>query len=75
MYLAFAGRVRGVAFSKVVSLGNACDLGVNDFLEYLGSDPQTRIIACYLEGVEDGRRFLRLAKQISKKKPIIVWKV
>jgi len=75
MYLAFAGKASGVAFSKVVSLGNACDLDVNDFLEYLGCDPQTRIIACYLEGVEDGRRFLRLAKQISKKKPIIVWKV
>lgn len=75
MYMAFAGKVRGVAFSKIVSLGNACDLDTNDFLEYLGNDPQTGIITCYLEGVEDGRRFLRLAKQISKKKPIIVWKV
>jgi acyl-CoA synthetase (NDP forming) len=75
MYIAMAGKVRGLTFSKVISLGNACDLDANDFLEYLGNDPQTGIIACYLEGVEDGRRFLRLAKQISKKKPIILWKV
>jgi acyl-CoA synthetase (NDP forming) len=75
MYLATAGKMRGVAYSKVISLGNACDLNANDFLEYLGNDPQTGIIACYLEGVEDGRRFLTLAKQISKKKPIILWKV
>ncbi|MFB0561902.1 MAG: acetate--CoA ligase family protein [Candidatus Lokiarchaeia archaeon] len=75
MYAAFAGKIRGVAFSKMISLGNACDLDTNDFLEYLGNDPQTKVIACYLEGVEDGQRFLRLAKQISKKKPIILWKV
>lgn len=75
MYIAMAGKMRGLTFSKVISVGNACDLDVNDFLEYLGSDPQTGIIACYLEGVEDGRRFLRLAKQISKKKPVILWKV
>ncbi|WXG41939.1 MAG: CoA-binding protein [Candidatus Freyarchaeum deiterrae] len=75
MYIAMAGKIRGVTFSKVISLGNACDLDANDFLEYLGNDPQTGIIACYLEGVEDGRRFLGLAKQISKKKPVILWKV
>ncbi len=75
MYIAMAGRIRGVAYSKLISLGNACDLDANDFLEYLGNDPQTGIIACYLEGVEDGQRFFRLAKQISKKKPIILWKV
>jgi len=75
MYIAMAGKIRGVSFSKIISLGNACDLDANDFLEYLGNDPQTGIIACYLEGVEDGRRFLRLAKQISKKKPVILWKV
>ncbi|MHA1363664.1 MAG: acetate--CoA ligase family protein [Candidatus Freyarchaeota archaeon] len=66
---------RGIRFSKMISVGNASDLDVNDFLEYLGSDPETRLIICYIEGVEDGRRFLRLAREISKRKPIIVWKV
>ncbi|MHA1262127.1 MAG: acetate--CoA ligase family protein [Candidatus Freyarchaeota archaeon] len=73
--IAFGGKTRGIRFSKMVSLGNACDLSFNDFLEYLGSDPETKIITCYLEGVDDGRRFFELAKQISKRKPIIVWKV
>ncbi|MGQ9722053.1 MAG: acetate--CoA ligase family protein [Candidatus Jordarchaeum sp.] len=70
----FAG-LRGVRFSKMISVGNASDLDVNDFLEYLGSDPETKLIICYIEGVEDGRRFLKLAREISKRKPIIVWKV
>jgi acyl-CoA synthetase (NDP forming) len=69
----FAG-LRGIRFSKMISVGNASDLDVNDFLEYLGSDPETKLIICYIEGVEDGRRFLKLAKEISKRKPILIWK-
>jgi acyl-CoA synthetase (NDP forming) len=62
-------------FSKMISVGNSADLGVNDFLEYLGCDAETRLIVLYLEGVEDGRRFISLAKDISLKKPILLWKV
>jgi acyl-CoA synthetase (NDP forming) len=72
--VAFAGNMNGLFFSKMVSIGNSCDLDFNDFLEYFGEDPETRVIACYLEGVSDGQRFLRLAKKVSMKKPIIVWK-
>lgn len=64
----------GVRFSKAVSCGNECDLTATDFLEYLGNDPETEIIIAYLEGIKDGRRFYHLAKDISRKKPIIVWK-
>jgi len=70
----FAGG-RGVRFSKMVSVGNSADLGVNDFLEYLGDDPETRLIVLYLEGLEDGRRFLSLTRAISLKKAILLWKV
>lgn len=70
----FYSDVKGLRFSKMVSIGNASDLNVNDFLEYLGSDPETKVIVCYIEGVEDGRRFLKLVKDISKKKPILIWK-
>ncbi len=70
----FYSGVKGLRFSKMVSIGNASDLNVNDFLEYLGSDPETKVIVCYIEGVEDGRRFLKLVKDISKKKPILIWK-
>jgi acetyl-CoA synthetase (ADP-forming) len=70
----FFSGVKGLRFSKMVSIGNASDLNVNDFLEYLGNDPETKVIVCYIEGVEDGRRFLKLVKDISKKKPILIWK-
>ncbi|MEM2135983.1 MAG: CoA-binding protein [Candidatus Jordarchaeaceae archaeon] len=73
--MGFFASLRGIRFSKMISVGNASDLDVNDFLEYLGSDPETKLIICYIEGVEDGRRFFKLAREISKRKPIIVWKV
>jgi len=63
-----------VTFSKAISCGNESDLTAVDFLEYLGADQDTKIILAYLEGVNDGRRFNRLAREISKKKPLIVWK-
>jgi len=68
------GLERGLRFSKLISIGNQCDLTMADYLEYLGNDPKTGIIMAYLEGVRDGRRFLSLAGEISRKKPIIIWK-
>jgi len=65
---------RGVRFSKVVSFGNACDLNESDFLEYMMDDPQTKIIAMYLEGVKDGRRFLHLLQKASSKKTVVILK-
>ncbi|TFF86090.1 MAG: hypothetical protein EU551_02630 [Promethearchaeota archaeon] len=67
--------LRGLNFSKIISVGNCADLGVNDFLEYSGTDEDTKIIGFYLEGLKNGRKFVELAKEISKIKPIIVWKV
>ncbi|MDY6906639.1 MAG: CoA-binding protein [Chloroflexota bacterium] len=72
--LTMAAAASGIRFSKVVSCGNECDLSAADFLEYLGKDPDTRIIVAYLETIRDGGRFLRLAREISREKPIIVWR-
>ncbi|MDI9558380.1 MAG: CoA-binding protein [Pseudomonadota bacterium] len=63
-----------IKFSKAISCGNEADLNAVDFLEYLGEDPETELIAGYIEGVKDGRRFYELSREISKKKPIILWK-
>ncbi len=71
--MAFNSMLKGIHFSKSISYGNGIDLGFNDFLEYLGNDPNTNLIACYMEGIDDGRRFIELVKKI--KKPIIIWKV
>jgi acyl-CoA synthetase (NDP forming) len=67
---------QGLYFSKAVSIGNAMDLGVNDFLEYLGEDPETRIIGVYVEGMTEGQgaRFFELVKKISREKPVMLMK-
>jgi acyl-CoA synthetase (NDP forming) len=68
------GPEKGLRFSKAVSLGNECDLTGMDFLLYLGSDPETRLIGAYLEGVKNGPAFLNALKSVSLKKPVILWK-
>ncbi len=60
--------------SKFASYGNAMDVDEADLLEYLGSDPKTKVIAAYLEGAKSGRKFYEVAKRVSKKKPIVVLK-
>ena len=65
---------RGVHFSKVASYGNASDLNETDFLEYLTDDPETKIIAGYIEGVRNGSRFLRALKRATRVKPVITFK-
>ncbi|MBW1710911.1 MAG: CoA-binding protein [Deltaproteobacteria bacterium] len=66
---------KGLRFSKAVSLGNECDLTSADFLAYLGNDPETRLIAVYLEGINNGPFFLDALTRASLKKPVILWKV
>jgi acyl-CoA synthetase (NDP forming) len=65
---------KGVRFSKAVSYGNASDLNESDFLEYLAQDPDTEVIAAYIEGVKDGQRFLKALKTAVEVKPVIIYK-
>ena len=65
----------GIALSKYVSTGNEADLTMEDYLEYLAEDDDTKVIAAYVEGLRDGRRFFNLAKKITPHKPIVVVKV
>ncbi len=74
VYAIREGAIRGVFFSKIISYGNACDLNETDFLEYLTHDPETKIIAVYIEGVKDGARFIEGLKQATKAKPVIIYK-
>jgi acyl-CoA synthetase (NDP forming) len=60
--------------SKVVGLGNKCDVDDVEVLNYLGQDPETKVICMYIEGVRNGRSFLTTARKVSKKKPILVLK-
>ena len=61
-------------FSKFVSYGNRCDVDEADLIKYLEDDPQTKIIALYIEGLKEGRRFLAQVKKTVLKKPIIAIK-
>jgi acyl-CoA synthetase (NDP forming) len=68
------GGPRGLRFSKVVSYGNALDVDESELLEYLSSDPETEIIAAYIEGVRDGRRFLNVLREATTRKPVVIYK-
>ncbi len=67
-------KARGIGFSKFISLGNEADLTEIEFLEYLASDKNTKAIMLYLEKISDGKKFMRLAKQITRKKSIVILK-
>jgi 3-hydroxypropionyl-CoA synthetase (ADP-forming) len=61
--------------SKFVSYGNRTDVDEADLLAYLADDPDTGLIAMYVEGLEDGLKFLSTARQVTQKKPVVVFKV
>jgi acyl-CoA synthetase (NDP forming) len=63
-----------IGISKFVSYGNAMDINETDLLEYLGEDEKTKVIALYLEGVKNGRRFFEVLKKVARKKPVLILK-
>ena len=66
------GRQMGV--SKFVSFGNKCDVTEVDILSYLLHDKETRVILAYVEDIKSGREFLKVARKVTAKKPVIVIK-
>jgi len=66
------GREMGI--SKFVSFGNKADVDEPEVLSYLERDEDTRVILLYAEGIASGRRFLEVAKEVTKQKPIIALK-
>jgi acyl-CoA synthetase (NDP forming) len=60
--------------SKIVGLGNKCDVDDAEILEYLADDRDTEVVAMYLEGVKDGRKLFEAFKKIAKIKPTLVLK-
>ncbi|MFB6109016.1 MAG: acetate--CoA ligase family protein [Haloplanus sp.] len=64
----------GVGFKDVVSLGNKTVLDETDFVETWGDDPDTDVVIGYLESIEDGRRFLDVAREVTAETPVVVVK-
>ena len=65
---------RGARFSKVISFGNGSDLRAHHFFDYAISDPETALVTSYVEGVQDGRKFLDALKRLAAVKPVILLK-
>ena len=65
---------RPFGLAKVACIGNKGDINESDLLEYLAGDDQTTTIGMYLEGVVEGRRFVKIASAACKKKPVTVMK-
>jgi acetate---CoA ligase (ADP-forming) len=63
-----------IGFSKFISLGNKAVLDESDMLAYLAQDKDTRVLLGYVESIEDGRRFVNIARQTTRTKPVIIIK-
>ena len=64
----------GIGIHHFVSVGNKPDVSGNDLIEYWADDPATRVILMYLENFGNPRKFTRIARQVTRSKPIIAVK-
>ncbi len=67
-------RHRGVGIAQFVSVGNQADVTSTDLLEYWENAPGTEVILLYVESFGDPRRFARIARRVSRRKPIVALK-
>ncbi len=67
-------RQRALGLSSFVSVGNKADISGNDLLQYWEEDKRTRVVLLYLESFGNPRRFARIAKRVSRQKPIVAVK-
>lgn len=65
---------KGIGFAHFSSLGNEADVTETDMIEYLEDDPHTTVIAAYVEQIKDGTRFIKVARKVSRTKPIVLIK-
>ncbi len=72
--IASLARDMGIGMSSLVSVGNKADVSGNDLLEYWDEDPNTKVIALYLESFGNPRKFGRIARAVSRNKPIVAIK-
>ncbi len=64
----------GIGIHQFVSVGNKADVSGNDLLIYWADNPEIRVILMYLESFGNARRFYRIARELTRKKPIFVVK-
>ena len=64
----------GIKVSRAISMGNAAVLNEADYLEFLRDDDETDTIVMYLEGAKEGRRFYKMLREVTKTKPVVIWR-
>ncbi len=65
---------RSIGFKDIASLGNKAILDEADFVETWGTDPDTDVVLGYLEGIEDGQRFIETTRAVTRETPVVVLK-
>lgn len=60
--------------SRFISYGNGIDIDERHMIKFLGEDPETNVIAIYLEGTQGGRELMEAAREVTPEKPVIVLK-
>lgn len=69
------GASRNVGFNYVISSGNEAVVEMADYIDYLAEDPETKVIACLMEGAKDGTKLRRVLASTTRKKPVVVLKL
>ena len=69
-----AAEARGIGLSAFVSIGNKADVSSNDLIEHFEEDERTKLIALYVESFGNPRKFARIARRVSRTKPILAMK-
>ncbi len=64
----------GLGFAKFCSLGNKAQVSLNDLLQAWGGDPETQIVMAYIENFGNPKNFVRIARGVTKKKPVLAVK-
>ncbi|SDQ95355.1 acetate--CoA ligase family protein [Thermostaphylospora chromogena] len=67
-------RTTKMGVSAIVGVGNKADVDEDDLLTFFGQDDNTRLIAMHMEDLKDGRGFVEAAREVVKRKPVIVLK-
>jgi len=73
-FLIMMAMAHGYGINNFVHMGNEASLTELEYLQYFAEDPNTKVIACYIEGLRKGRKFFEAAKEIVKRKPIVLYK-
>jgi len=69
-----SGWAKGLGVGKFIHTGNESDLTVTDFLQAFGKDPEVKAIVMYIEALRDGKRFMEIAGQVTRTKPVVIYK-